>query len=116
MLGVMLWLMFGGAGGTTGVFGWGTDDGPASVDGPAVVGNAIPSLCFADMIRQGLVSIWAAGEIDRGWKFITRSSQDHASMTKLSVGYHDQGPHSNVCTLQWDPAKTNNEAPKTVQE
>ena len=44
VLGVILWPIFGGAGATTGVFGWGAK-GPASVDGPAV-GTAKLSFCF----------------------------------------------------------------------
>lgn len=51
VLGVMLWIILGGAGVTTGVFGRGTVEGPASVDGPAVDGPK-PSLCFTDTVRQ----------------------------------------------------------------
>jgi len=50
VLGVMLWVMFGGAGGTAGVFGWGTAEGPASVDSPAV-SAAVLSLCLTDETR-----------------------------------------------------------------
>lgn len=65
MLGVMLWVMFGGA--TAGVLGWGIgiEEGPVSVDGPAVVDTVILSLGFADMIRQGLVYVNGKGDKPR---------------------------------------------------